>query len=44
MITLALPIARQLVPVTWIGAMLLEKIAFLNTHCLGLIRKLSYSV
>jgi SAM-dependent methyltransferase len=40
-ITLAPPIARRLVPVTWIGAMLLEKMAFLNTHYLGIIRKLS---
>jgi hypothetical protein len=41
-ITLAPPIARRLVPVTWIGALLLEKITFLNTHYLGIIRKLSY--
>jgi hypothetical protein len=38
-ITLAPPIARRLVPFTWIGALLLEKIALLNTHYLGIIRK-----
>ena len=38
-ITLAPPIARRLVPLTWIGALLLEKIALMNTHYLGIIRK-----
>jgi SAM-dependent methyltransferase len=39
-VTLAPPIARRLVPVTWIGALLLEKIRVLNTHYLGIIRRL----
>jgi ubiquinone/menaquinone biosynthesis C-methylase UbiE len=39
-ITLAPPIARRLVPITWIGSMFLEKLVFLNTHYLGIIRKL----
>jgi ubiquinone/menaquinone biosynthesis C-methylase UbiE len=38
-ITLAPPIARWLVPLSWIGALLLEKIALLNTHYLGIIHK-----
>ncbi|MBI3666349.1 MAG: methyltransferase domain-containing protein [Acidobacteria bacterium] len=38
-VTLAPPIARRLAPVSWIGALLLEKIPFLRTHYLGIIRK-----
>jgi ubiquinone/menaquinone biosynthesis C-methylase UbiE len=38
-VTLAPPIARPLVPVSWIAASLLEKIPFLRTHYLGIIRK-----
>ncbi len=38
-ITLAPPIARRLVPVSWIGAEILEKLVFLNTHYLGILRK-----
>jgi hypothetical protein len=38
-ITLAPPIARRLVPITWIGALLLERVSILNTHYLGTIRK-----
>ena len=34
-ITLAPPIARIIVPITWIGALSLEKLSFLNTHYLG---------
>ena len=37
--TLAPPIARRLVPIGWIPAMLLEELRFLNTHYLGIIRK-----
>jgi ubiquinone/menaquinone biosynthesis C-methylase UbiE len=37
--TLAPPIARLLVPVTWLGALLVEKMVWLNTHYLGIIRK-----
>ncbi len=39
-ITLAPPLARKLVPLTWIGALLLEKLRFLNTHYLAVIRPL----
>jgi SAM-dependent methyltransferase len=38
-ITLAPPIARRLVPITWIGSLLLEKLLILNTHYLAIIRK-----
>jgi ubiquinone/menaquinone biosynthesis C-methylase UbiE len=38
-ITLAPPIARRLVPITWAGALLLEGLTILNTHYLALIRK-----
>jgi ubiquinone/menaquinone biosynthesis C-methylase UbiE len=37
--TLAPPLARRLVPITWIGSLLLEKLVLLNTHYLGIIRK-----
>lgn len=38
-VTLAPPIARALVPASWIAALALEKIPWLQTHYLGLIRK-----
>jgi SAM-dependent methyltransferase len=38
-ITLAPPIARRLVPITWIGALLLERLSIFNTHYLASIRK-----
>jgi SAM-dependent methyltransferase len=38
-VTLAPPVARFVVPITWIGALLLEKIPILRTHYLGAIRK-----
>ena len=38
-ITLAPPIARRLVPLTWIGSLMLEKLVVFNTHYLALIRK-----
>jgi ubiquinone/menaquinone biosynthesis C-methylase UbiE len=37
-VTLAPPIARRLVPITWIGSMLLERISIFNTHYLATIR------
>lgn len=37
--TLAPPISRKLVPLTWVGALLLESIKILNSHLLGIIRK-----
>jgi SAM-dependent methyltransferase len=37
-ITLAPPLARRIVPVSWIAASLLEKARVLNSHYLGLIR------
>jgi SAM-dependent methyltransferase len=37
-LTLAPPIARRLVPVSWTAALLLEKMRVLNTHYLGVIR------
>jgi ubiquinone/menaquinone biosynthesis C-methylase UbiE len=36
-VTLAPPIARRLVPVSWIAAAALERLALLNTHFLALI-------
>ena len=38
-VTLAPPLARRIVPVSWIAASCLEKIPFLRTHYLGIIRK-----
>jgi ubiquinone/menaquinone biosynthesis C-methylase UbiE len=38
-VTLAPPLARRIVPVSWIAASLLEKIPVLRTHYLGIIRK-----
>jgi ubiquinone/menaquinone biosynthesis C-methylase UbiE len=37
--TLAPPIARRLVPLTWMGALALERLSVLNTHYLGVIRR-----
>lgn len=37
-ITLAPPLARRLVPITWTGSLLLEKIGIFNTHYLTIIR------
>jgi ubiquinone/menaquinone biosynthesis C-methylase UbiE len=37
--TLAPPIARNLVPITWIGALVVEKLGLLNTHYLAIIRR-----
>ncbi len=37
-ITLAPPLARRLVPISWTGALLLENLSFLNTHYLAIIR------
>lgn len=37
-ITLAPPLARRLVPLSWSGAQLLEKLRLLNTHYLVIIR------
>ena len=38
-LTLAPPLARRIVPVSWMLAMAFEKIPFLRTHCLAAIRK-----
>lgn len=38
-VTLAPPIARRSVAISWIGSLLLEKLLVLNTHYLGVIRK-----
>lgn len=38
-ITLAPPLARRLVPLTWTGALLLEKMGVFNTHYLATIRQ-----
>jgi SAM-dependent methyltransferase len=38
-VTLAPPIARFVVPKSWIAACMLEKLPFLRTHYLGVIRK-----
>lgn len=37
-ITLAPPLARRIVPISWSAALLLEKTGFLNTHYLAIIR------
>jgi len=37
--TLAPPIARRLVPISWIAAELLEKLQLLNTHYFGVLRR-----
>ena len=36
--TLAPPLARRIVPVTWIGALMLERIPWLRTHYVAVIR------
>jgi SAM-dependent methyltransferase len=38
-VTLAPPIARWVVPLSWVAALVLEKVPFLRTHYLGIIRK-----
>ncbi len=38
-VTLAPPIARALVPISWTAALVLEKAPFLRTHYLGVIQK-----
>jgi ubiquinone/menaquinone biosynthesis C-methylase UbiE len=38
-ITLAPPIARRVVPITWIGSLILERLVIFNTHYLATIRK-----
>jgi hypothetical protein len=38
-VTLAPPIARRVVPVTWTGAALLEQVPWLRTHYVAVIRK-----
>ena len=38
-VTLAPPIARLVVPTSWILALLLEKLPFLRTHYLGIVQK-----
>jgi ubiquinone/menaquinone biosynthesis C-methylase UbiE len=38
-VSLAPPLARRVVPVSWVAASLLEKLPFLRTHYLGIIRK-----
>jgi SAM-dependent methyltransferase len=40
-VTLAPPLARLVVPISWIAASLLEKVPLLRTHNLGIIRKRS---
>lgn len=37
--TLALPIARLLIPISWILCELLEKLKIFNTHYLAIIKK-----
>jgi SAM-dependent methyltransferase len=38
-ITLAPPLARRLAPVSWLAAEVLERLAVLNTHYLGVLRR-----
>lgn len=42
-VTLLQPLARRLVPVSWLAAGLLEGMALLNTHLLGVLRRPSQS-
>ena len=39
-VTLAPPLARVVVPCSWMAALMLEKLPFLRTHYVGIIRKL----
>jgi ubiquinone/menaquinone biosynthesis C-methylase UbiE len=39
-ITLAPPLGRRIVPISWTGAMILEKFKVLNTHYLGVFTRL----
>lgn len=38
-VTLAPPIARAVVPLSWVAGLILEKVPLLRTHYLGIIRK-----
>lgn len=38
-ITLAPPLARRLVPLSWLAATALERLVLLNTHYIGLLRR-----
>ena len=38
-VSLAPPLARILVPVSWMGALTLEKMLLFNTHYLGLLKR-----
>ena len=38
-VTLAPPLARRLVPISWMAALVCEGLVLANTHYLGLIRK-----
>jgi len=38
-LTLAPPLAKRVVPISWMAALFLEKLSVLNTHYLALIRK-----
>ncbi len=38
-VTLAPPLARRIVPLTWVGAAILECLRILNTHYIGTFRK-----
>jgi SAM-dependent methyltransferase len=38
-VTLAPPVARRVVSVSWLAALMLEKVPFLRTHYLGVIKK-----
>jgi SAM-dependent methyltransferase len=38
-LTLAPPISRRLAPITWVGALALERTRLLNTHYIGLLRR-----
>jgi SAM-dependent methyltransferase len=40
LITLAPPVARRLVPLSWVGALMLENLRIFNTHYFGVIRPL----
>jgi len=39
-VTLAPPLARVVVPCSWMAALMLEKLPFLRTHYVGIIRKM----
>ena len=38
-VTLAPPVARRLVPISWLASLVMEQLTIFNTHYLGVIRR-----